>query len=90
MNVVYWRFLGYLLNEPIQELKNLIWRCFIIYWNNWRICSANGGLPPMLKREQYYDCWGKKTTQKFYFESNLFDKRKTALGIISRAVLSIV
>ncbi len=24
------------------------------YWNNRRICTANGGLPPILKREQYY------------------------------------
>lgn len=39
----------------IEELKTLIWRYFIIYWNNRRICSANGGLPPMLKRKQYYD-----------------------------------
>lgn len=39
----------------IEELKTLIWRYFIIYWNNRRICSANDGLPPMVKRQQYYD-----------------------------------
>lgn len=39
----------------IEELKTLIWRYFIIYWNNRRICSVNGGLPPMVKRQQYYD-----------------------------------
>ena len=39
----------------IEELKTLIWRYFIIYWNNRRVCSANGGLPPMVKRQQYYD-----------------------------------
>lgn len=39
----------------IDELKTLIWRYFIIYWNNRRICSANGGLPPMVMRQQYYD-----------------------------------
>ena len=39
----------------IGERKTLIWRYFIIYWNNRRICSANGGLPPMLKRKQYYE-----------------------------------
>lgn len=39
----------------IEELKTLIWRYFIIYWNTRRICSANGGLPPMLKRKQYYE-----------------------------------
>lgn len=39
----------------IEELKTLIWRYFISYWNNRRVCSANGGLPPMVKRKQYYD-----------------------------------
>lgn len=39
----------------IEELKTLIWRYFISYWNNRRICSANGGLPPMVKRQQYYN-----------------------------------
>ena len=38
-----------------DELRTIIWRYFISYWNNRRICSANGGLPPMLKRQQYYD-----------------------------------
>ncbi len=38
----------------IKELKTLIWRYFIIYWNTRRICSTNGGLSPMLKRKQYY------------------------------------
>ncbi len=35
----------------IEELKTLIWRYFISYWNNRRICSANEGLPPMVKRQ---------------------------------------
>lgn len=39
----------------IDELKTLIWRYFINYWNNRRVCSSNGGLPPMVKRKQYYD-----------------------------------
>ena len=38
----------------VERLKTLIWRYFISYWNNRRICSANGGLPPMVKRQQYY------------------------------------
>lgn len=38
-----------------EELRTIIWRYFIIYWNNRRICSANGGLPPMIKRQRYYD-----------------------------------
>ena len=41
-----------------KELKTLIWRYFIIYWKNRRICSTNGGLPPMLKRKQYYESLG--------------------------------
>ncbi len=38
-----------------DELRTIIWRYFISYWNNRRICSVNGGLPPMVKRQQYYD-----------------------------------
>ena len=38
-----------------DELKTIIWRYFTSYWNNRRICSTNGGLPPMIKRQQYYD-----------------------------------
>ena len=39
----------------IAELKVLIWRYFFSYWNNRRICTANGGLPPMVKRQRYYE-----------------------------------
>ena len=39
----------------IEELKALIWRYFMSYWNNHRICSTNGGLPPMMNRRQFYD-----------------------------------
>ena len=39
----------------VEELKILIWRYFISYWNNRRICTTNGGLPPMIKRQRYYD-----------------------------------
>ena len=38
----------------VGEVKTLIWRYFISYWNNRRICSSNGGLPPVIKRQQYY------------------------------------
>ncbi|CUX18684.1 hypothetical protein BN3456_00300 [Clostridium sp. C105KSO13] len=38
----------------VEELKVIIWRYFISYWNNRRICSANNGLPPMVKRKHYY------------------------------------
>ena len=37
----------------IEELKTLIWRYFMGYWNNRRICSANGGLPLAEKRRRY-------------------------------------
>lgn len=36
------------------DVKSLIWRYFMSYWNNRRICSANGGLPPMIKRMRYH------------------------------------
>ena len=39
----------------VEELKAMVWRYFISYWNNRRICSSNHGLPPMLKRKLYYD-----------------------------------
>lgn len=37
----------------MEELKSLIWRYFMSYWNNRRICTANGGLPPAEKRRRY-------------------------------------
>jgi len=37
-------------NYTVEELKTKIWRYYMSYWNNRRICSANGGLPPVLKR----------------------------------------
>lgn len=39
----------------VEELKIMVWRFFISYWNNRRIFSANNGLPPMFKRKLYYD-----------------------------------
>ena len=38
-----------------QTLKALIFRYFMGYWNNRRICSAIGGLPPIIKRGAYYE-----------------------------------
>ena len=35
------------------EVRSLIWRYFMSYWNNRRICSANGGMPPVEKRRQF-------------------------------------
>ena len=39
----------------VEDVKVLIWRYFISYWNNRRICSSNGGLPPAVKRKQNYE-----------------------------------
>ena len=38
-----------------EDVKVLIWRYFISDWNNRRICSSNGGLPPAVKRKSYYE-----------------------------------
>lgn len=38
-----------------DQLRTPIWRYFMSYWNNRRICSANRGPPPMVKRQQYYE-----------------------------------
>jgi len=38
-----------------EELKSLVRRYFLGYWNNRRICSANDGLPPLVKRQRFYD-----------------------------------
>ena len=43
----------------VEELRAMIWRYFISYWNNRRICSSNHGLPPILKRKLYYDSLAK-------------------------------
>ena len=38
-----------------KQLKLLIFRYFMGYWNNRRICSAIGGVPPAIKRGAYYE-----------------------------------
>ena len=42
----------------VEELKTMIWRYFMSYWNRRRICSANGGLPPLVKRQAYFAALG--------------------------------
>ena len=39
----------------VAEVKKLIWRYFMSYWNNRRIFSSNEGLPPAVKRKRYYE-----------------------------------
>lgn len=46
-------------NYTVEELKTKIWRYYMSYWNNRRICSANDGLPPSIKRRLYYQALGK-------------------------------
>ena len=41
-------------DHTIEELKTLIWHYFMSCWNNRRICSAIGGMPPAEKRRRYY------------------------------------
>ena len=55
----------------IEELKVLIWRYFISYWNNRRICSANGGLPPIIKRQRYYQSLEQACIGSDIFEINV-------------------
>jgi len=38
----------------MNEVKSMIWRYFYSYWNNRRICSAIGGMPPMTKRNLFF------------------------------------
>lgn len=38
----------------MNQVKLMIFRYFMGYWNNQRICSAIGGLPPNLKRYAYF------------------------------------
>ena len=38
----------------VAELKVMIWRYYMSYWNNRRISSSNDGLPPKVKRDRFY------------------------------------
>ncbi len=42
-------------NYTKEELKIKLWRYYMSYWANRRICTSNGGLPPAVKRQRYYD-----------------------------------
>ena len=42
-------------NYTMDELKTIVWRYFMSYWANRRICTANCGLPPAVKRKLYYE-----------------------------------
>jgi hypothetical protein len=40
---------------PMEQVKTLVFRYFLGYWNNRRICHVIGGLPPVLKRRRFYE-----------------------------------
>ena len=42
-------------NYTMKELKTMIWRYYMSYWANRRICTANGGLLEAARRKLYYD-----------------------------------
>ena len=42
-------------NYTMKDLNTMIWRYYMSYWANRRICTANGGLPPADRRKLYYD-----------------------------------
>ncbi|MCM1168289.1 MAG: hypothetical protein NC401_20070 [Ruminococcus sp.] len=41
-------------NFTVDELKTFVRRYFMSYWNDRRICSTIGGIPPAEKRRRYY------------------------------------
>jgi transposase InsO family protein len=41
-------------NMSMTAVKALVFRYFMGYWNNRRICHAIGGMPPMEKRRRHY------------------------------------
>jgi transposase InsO family protein len=45
-----------------EQLKQLIFRYYMCYWNNRRICSAIGGVPPAVKRGAYYEMLADRKT----------------------------
>lgn len=38
----------------VAELKTMIWRYYMSYWNNRRIFPGNNGYPPVVKRQKFY------------------------------------
>jgi len=39
----------------MEEVKSLVFRYYMGYWNHRRICSAIGGIPPVEKRRRFQD-----------------------------------
>jgi transposase InsO family protein len=38
----------------IEDVKTIVWRYFMSYWTNRRICRAIGGIPPAEKRRRFF------------------------------------
>jgi len=38
-----------------EKLKRMLFYYFLVYWNDRRICSAIGGMPPAVKRGAFYE-----------------------------------
>ena len=38
-----------------EQLKRVLFYYFLVYWNDRRICSAIGGMPPAVKRGAFYE-----------------------------------
>lgn len=38
-----------------EQIKLVVFRYYLGYWNNRRICSAIGGVPPLMKRGAFYE-----------------------------------
>jgi len=51
VEAIYGRYKTELMS--MEEVKSLVFRYFMGYWNHRRICSAIGGIPPMEKRRRY-------------------------------------
>ena len=42
-------------NMTCEKLKRMLFYYFLVYWNDRRICSAIGGMPPAVKRGAFYE-----------------------------------
>jgi transposase InsO family protein len=50
----------------VEQLKVIVFRYFMGYWNHRRICSAIGGVPPIYKRQRYWNKQNHYTVASFY------------------------
>lgn len=55
----------------VDQLKAMLWRYFMSYWSNRRICSSNDGLPPRVKRDRYYAYISMAAQQSALYELNV-------------------